>query len=87
VTVDGLSSLVCTLTRAQDSSVTPTCDLAGLPVGTHTLVLVVSNVYACQTAPDGNSTVCYGGGSASSDPFTYTFNASAVSKPSRRFLP
>jgi hypothetical protein len=87
VTVNGTSSLPCTLTPANDGSVTPTCDLASLPVGTHTLVLVVSNAYGCQPAADGSGATCYAGGSASSDPFTYSLSTGPVTKPLRKFKP
>lgn len=87
LTVDGGAPIVCQLTRAADGSVTPTCDLAGLAVGTHTLVLTVSTQYACTQGADGASATCYGGGSASSDPFTYSWAASGASKPRLQFRP
>ena len=87
LTVNGVSQINCPLVPANDGSVTPTCDLATLPVGTHSLVLVVTNTYGCTTGADGNSATCMGGGTASSAPFTYTSIASAVSKPLLKFKP
>lgn len=87
LTVDGGAAVPCQLARSADGSVTPTCDLAGLAPGTHTLVLTVSNVYACTQSTDGTSAVCYGGGSASSDPFTYSWAVSGASKPRLQFTP
>jgi hypothetical protein len=87
LTVDGLSQINCPLIAANDGSVTPTCDLASLPVGVHTLVMVVTNTYGCTTGTDGNSATCTGGGTASSLPFSFTLNNSAASKPVLKFKP
>lgn len=87
LTVDGLSQINCPLVSANDGSVTPTCDLAALPAGTHTLVMVVTNTYGCTTGTDGNSATCTSGGTASSAPFTYVLTNSAASKPVLKLRP
>lgn len=81
VTVDNLSQIVCVMNKDSAGAVTPVCDLAALPAGTHTLVMTVTNTYGCTTGTDGASATCTGGGSASSAPFTFVWNTSAVSKP------
>lgn len=87
ITVNGTVSINCAMAPANDGSLTPTCDMANLPTGTHTLVMVVTNAYGCTTGTDGNSATCTGGGTASSLPFTYTLIGSAVSKPVLKFKP
>lgn len=87
VTVDGVSQIVCTVAPDQSGAVAPSCDLAGLPVGTHSLVMTVTNSYGCTTGVDGNSATCVGGGSASSAPFTFVWSVAPATKPLLRFKP
>jgi hypothetical protein len=77
----GSGQIICTLPKAVDGSVTPTCDLASLVPGSYTLVLTVSNEYACATNPDNSAGSCTLGGSASSAPFGYSIKAGAASAP------
>jgi len=85
VTVNGQQRIDCAMPKDANGSVTPTCDLAGLPVGTYSLVLTVSNTYGC--TQDNNAATCYGGGVASSDPFSYTWSEAPATKPLRKFKP
>lgn len=85
LSVDGTSTIVCTVPKAADGSVAAVCDLATVAAGTHTLVLTVANTYGCTQSADGLSASCVGGGSASAAPFTFSWNPSAVSKPTLTF--
>lgn len=85
LSVDGTTTITCTVPRAADGSVAAVCDLATVPSGTHTLILTVSNAYGCTQSADGLSASCVGGGSASAAPFTFTWNPVSVSKPSLTF--
>lgn len=81
LSIDGTSTITCTVPRDANGTVTAVCDLATVPAGTHTLVLTVSNTYGCTQSADGLTASCQGGGSASANPFTFTWNPASVAKP------
>ena len=87
LSIDGAQTVVCTVPKDAAGTVTAVCDLATVPAGTHTLILNVANTYGCTQSADGLTASCVGGGTASSVPFTYTWNPVSASKPSLLFKP
>lgn len=81
LTVNGANPITCTLAAGSAGAVIPTCNLASITVpGTYTLVLNVSTQAGC-LPPVANGATCTGGGAASSAPFSYRWNGSAVATP------
>ena len=72
LTVNGAAGPACTLPKAADGSVKPSCDLASLaPSATpYTLVLTYNYTAGCVNTPTG--AVCTDGGAAASAPFSFT---------------
>lgn len=71
----------CTLPKAADGSVTPTCDLTGLQPGVYPVVLTVKNSQGCYSGPDSWD-CAMGGGSASSTLLTLTIRLTGtLAKP------
>ena len=85
ITVNGAAGPACTLPRAADGSVRPTCDLTSLAPGSYTIVMSVSNPAACpaQTSP----ATCTLGGAALSAPFLLKLSPGAVTAPVLRVAP
>jgi hypothetical protein len=85
ITVNGAAGPVCTLPKAADGSVKPTCDLTSLALGSYTIVLTVANVAGCSAAT--SPATCTKEGRASSAPFFLTLVGGSVSAPVVRVAP
>jgi hypothetical protein len=79
LTVNGTTGPACTLAAGSGGALVPTCDLASLPAGTHTLVMTAVFVRGCVSAT--NTATCTDGGTASAAPFSYTRRALSASGP------
>jgi hypothetical protein len=79
ITVNGNAGPACTLPKAADGSVKPTCDLSSLSAGSYTIVMTVSSPPGCtsQSSPATCTTI----GSASSSPFLLTLSAGVATAP------
>lgn len=71
-------ALACVLTTTAAGK-TPKCNLASLPVGSHTLVMVAKVAAKCD--PQTSPAICTQAGSASSAPFALTLRSGAVAAP------
>lgn len=75
MTVNGGAPIACTLETVPGGK-QPRCDLAGITAaGTYTLVMTASRAAGC------SGSTCWAAGAASSAPFSYTRQASAVAAP------